>query len=72
MLQADHIRLHQSMHNTFKGKTHTVNSINAKRKWSTLKVRSAALAYKIAKANGCTLNWNDWQKENKDVYKQLR
>lgn len=69
MLQTDHIKMHQTAKNSFKGKIHSANSINAKKKWSKVKVGNAAMLYKTAKANGCTLKWNDWQKENKDVYK---
>ena len=68
MPQVEHIRLHQNAHNSFAGKHHSKESIEAKRKWSQNIVK-ASLEYKEYKLNGGTLKWNDWQKEKFNEHK---
>lgn len=69
MPQAEHIKLHQNVHNSFEGKHHSKESIDAKRKWSKIHICNAAEEYKIYKLNGGTLKWNEWQKEKFNVNK---
>lgn len=68
MPQVEHIRLHQNAHNSFEGKHHSKESIEAKRKWSQNIVK-ASLEYKEYKLNGGTLKWNEWQKEKFNGHK---
>lgn len=63
MPQAEHIKLHQNTRNTFKGKHHSKESIEAKSKWSIANIGDASKEYHMYKLNGGTLKWNEWESE---------